>query len=46
MWFLCLRDYAERKVYNFAHQIQSEYYGNNWSVSIEWIEWEHFSALN
>ena len=31
---LCCRDYAERLVASFAHQIQSEYYGGNRSVSI------------
>ena len=25
---LCRRDYSERVVENFAHQIKSEYYGN------------------
>ena len=28
------RDYAERVVASFAHQIKSEYYGGNISVSI------------
>ena len=27
--FLCRRDYAERVIASFAHQIQSEYYGEN-----------------
>ena len=31
--FLCCRDYAERLVARFSHQIQSEYYGGNISVS-------------
>ena len=38
-------DYAERAVSIFAHQIQSEYYGGNISVSIEVISLEHFSEL-
>ena len=42
---LCRRDYAEMAVASFAHQIQSEYYGGNRSVSIEGITLEHFSAL-
>ena len=42
---LCPRDYAERVVARFAHQIQSEYYGGNLSVSIEGIELENFSTL-
>ena len=42
---LCRRDYFERLVAIFAHQIQSEYYGGNRSVSIEGIALEHFSAL-
>ena len=41
---LCHRDYAERVVASFAHQIQSEYYSGNISVSIEDIVLEHFSA--
>ena len=28
------RDYAERVVSSFSHQIQSEYYGGNISVSV------------
>ena len=32
-------------VAGFAHQIQSEYYGGNRSVSIEGIVLQHFSAL-
>ena len=42
---LCSRDYSDRVVAIFAHQIQSEYYGGNISVSIEVITLEHFSAL-
>ena len=42
---LCRRDYAERVFYSFYHQIQSEYYGGNISVSIEVIVLEHFSEL-
>ena len=42
---LCRRDYAERVVAIFAHQIQSEYYCGNIYVSIEGIPLEHFSAL-
>ena len=42
---LCRRDYDEGLVASFAHQIQSEYYGGNVSVSIEVIPLEHFSAL-
>ena len=42
---LCRRDYDGRVVAIFAHQIQSEYYGRNRSVSIEGIALEHFSAL-
>ena len=41
---LCRRYYAERVVASFANQIQSEYYGENRSVSIEGIVLEHFSA--
>ena len=41
---LCRRYYNERVVARFAHQIQSEYYGGNRSVSIEGIALEHFSA--
>ena len=43
---LCRRDYAERVVTSFAHQIQSEYYGVNISVSIEGIALENVSALS
>ena len=42
---LCFRDYTERVVASFAHQIQYEYYGGNRSVSIEGIALENFSAL-
>ena len=42
---LCCRDYSERVVANLAHQIKSEYYGVNISVSIEGISLEQFSAL-
>ena len=42
---LCSRDYAKRVVASFAHQIQSKYYGENISVSIEGIALEHLSAL-
>ena len=31
------RDYADRVVYSFTNQIQSEYYGGNMYVSIEGI---------
>ena len=42
---LCRRDYDERVVASFTHQIQSEYYDGNISVSIEGIELVHFSVL-
>ena len=42
---LCCRDYTERVVVGFSHQIQSEYYGGNISVSIEVIKLEYFIAL-
>ena len=42
---LCRRDFADRLVASFSHQIQSEYYGVNRSVSIEGITLEHFSEL-
>ena len=42
---LCRRDYAERVVASFDHQIKSEYYSGNISVSIEGITLEHLSAL-
>ena len=41
---LCHRDYTERVVASFAHQIQSEYNGGNLSVSIKGISLKHFSA--
>ena len=41
---LCCCDYTKRVVASFAHQIQSEYYGNNRYVSIEGILLGHFSA--
>ena len=44
-YVLCCRDYAERVVACFSHQIKLEYYGGNISVSIEGIVLEHFSAL-
>ena len=37
--------YSERVVDSFSHQIKSEYYGGNISVSIQGIALEHFSAL-
>ena len=43
---LCRRDYAERVVSSFAHQIKSEYYGGNRSLFIEGISLEHFSELH
>ena len=42
---LCCQYYDERLVARFSHQIQSEYYGGNRSVSIEVIALEHFSAF-
>ena len=42
---VCRSDYYDRVVACFAHQIQSEYYGGNGSVSIDGIELENFSAL-
>ena len=44
-YFLYRIDYAERLVASFAHQIQSEYYGGNISVSIKVIALESFSAF-
>ena len=44
-YVLCSRDYAKRVVATFPHEIQSEYYGGNISVSIEGITLEHLSAL-
>ena len=35
--FLCCRDYVDRVVASFAHQIQSEYYGVNRAVSVKGI---------
>ena len=40
----CCRYYAEILVASFAHQMQSEYYGGNQSVSIEGIALDKFSA--
>ena len=37
-------DYAELIVARFSHQIKSEYYGGNMSVSIECITLEQFST--
>ena len=42
---ICRCDYAERVVEKLVHQIQSENYVGNRSVSIEGIALEHFSAL-
>ena len=42
---LCRHDKAERVVVIFDNQIQSEYYGGNWSVSIEVSALENFSAV-
>ena len=42
---LCRCEYAERVVASFTHQIKSEYYGENRSVSIEGIALGNFSAL-
>ena len=42
---LCCRDYAERIVARFSHQIQSEYNSGNRSASIEGIALEHFGAF-
>ena len=39
------RDYADRVVATFAHQIKPEYYGRNRSVSIEAIVLEHLSEF-
>ena len=41
---LCRRDYSERAVAIFSHQIQSEYYGGNRSVYLEGIVLEYFRA--
>ena len=40
----CCHEYSERVVASFAHQIQSEWYGGNRSVSIEGIVLGHFST--
>ena len=37
--------YAEKVVASFSHQIQSQYYGGNRSVSIEGVALGHFSAF-
>ena len=42
---LCRRDYAQRSVASFYHQIQLTYYGGNRSMYIEGIVLEHLSAL-
>ena len=42
---LCRGDCAKRVVSSFPYQIQTEYYGENLSVSIEGIVLESFSAL-
>ena len=44
-YVLCRRDYSDRVVVSFSHQIQSEYYGGNTSVYTEGIALEYFSAL-
>ena len=44
-YMVYLRDYADRVVASFPHQIQSEYYGVNRSVYFEGIILENFSAL-
>ena len=41
--FCCL-DYAKRLLAIFEHQIQSEYYDAYWSVYIEGIALDQFSA--
>ena len=43
-YVLCCRDYAERVVAIFAQKIQSEYYGEDRSVSIKGILLENFSS--
>ena len=43
-YLLCCRNYSERVVASFEHQILSEYYSRNRSVSIEGITLEHCSA--
>ena len=42
---LCRRDYTDMEVAIFSHQIQSEYYGGNRSVSIEGISLENFISF-
>ena len=42
---LCHRDYSQRVVASFTHQIKSEYYIGNRFISIADIALEHFSAL-
>ena len=42
---LSLNDVNERVVASFPHQMQSEHYGGNISVSIDFIALEHFIAL-
>ena len=42
---LCSRDYAERVVASFSHQIQSKYYGGNILVSIYGIALGNSSVL-
>ena len=44
-YVLCCRDYAERLVASFAHQIQPEYSGRNRYVTIKSISLGIFSAL-
>ena len=39
---LCCRDYTERAVASFNHQIKSEYYGGNRTFSIQGIALERF----
>ena len=41
----CCRDYSKEVVASFSHQIQSEYYVGNISVSIEGIALENLRAL-
>ena len=45
-YVLCRREYYERLVASFAHQIKSEYYSGNRSVSNEGIILKNFSAPN
>ena len=42
---ICWRDYDDMVVSSFSNQIQSEYYGENRSMSIEVIALGHFSTL-